>query len=418
MKVDVYPSKVSGSITPPPSKSFLHRAIISASLAKGHSTINNIILSDDVLATVNAFKSLGVQIDINNNSFDITSNGYGSFNKNIEVDCNESGSTIRFLIPILSNNNFAYFKGKTSLINRPFNVYEDIFKKQGLVFYKSGNSIITKGQLSPGKYIVPGDISSQFISGLLFVLPLLNGDSTIEIVGDFESKQYVDMTVNILKRFGVNITKNKNIFYIKKNQKYVSTSIDAEIDYSQMAFFAVLGTINNDIKIMGLNDDSMQPDRKIIDIINLMGGKIKKDHNSLNIYKSKTYGITIDVSQSPDIAPILGILASSSLGTTNLINAKRLIIKESNRLLSIYNTLIKFGVKIDLGEDSLTIHGPSKFKSNIFDSYNDHRIVMMIAIAATIAKDKVTIKGAEAVKKSYPNFFQDLEKLGVKIKYL
>lgn len=218
MKVDVYPSKVSGSITPPPSKSFLHRAIISASLAKGHSTINNIILSDDVLATVNAFKSLGVQIDINNNSFDITSNGYGSFNKNIEVDCNESGSTIRFLIPILSNNNFAYFKGKTSLINRPFNVYEDIFKKQGLVFYKSGNSIITKGQLSPGKYIVPGDISSQFISGLLFVLPLLNGDSTIEIVGDFESKQYVDMTVNILKRFGVNITKNKNIFISKKSK--------------------------------------------------------------------------------------------------------------------------------------------------------------------------------------------------------
>ena len=418
MKVDVYPSKVSGSITPPPSKSFLHRAIISACLAKGRSTINNIILSDDVLATVNAFKSLGVQININDNSFGITSNGYESFNKNIEVDCNESGSTIRFLIPILSNDNFAYFKGKTSLINRPFNVYKDIFKKQGLMFYKSGDNIITKGQLSPGKYIVPGDISSQFISGLLFILPLLNGDSTIEIVGDFESKQYVDMTVNILKRFGVNITKNKNIFYIKKKQKYVSTSITAEIDYSQMAFFAVLGTINNGIKIMGLSDYSMQPDRKIIDIIDLMGGKVKKDHNSINIYKSKTYGITIDVSQSPDIAPILGVLAASSYGTTNLVNAKRLIIKESNRLLSIYNTLIKFGVKIDLGEDLLKIDGPSKFKSNVFDSYNDHRIVMMIAIAATIAKDKVTIKGAEAVKKSYPNFFQDLEKLGVKIKYL
>ncbi len=418
MKVEVYPSKVSGSITPPPSKSFLHRAIISASLAKGHSTINNIILSNDVLATINALRSVGVQININNNSLDIISNGYESFNNKIEVDCNESGSTIRFLIPILSNNDFAYFKGKTSLINRPFSVYEDIFEKQGLVFYKNDNIIVTKGRLSPGKYVVSGDISSQFISGLLFVLPLLNGDSTIEIEGDFESKQYVDMTVNILKRFGVNIAKNKNIFYIKKNQKYISTSINAEIDYSQMAFFAVLGTINNDIKIRGLNNNTLQPDRKILDIINLMGGNVTQTDNLLNIYKSQTYGNTIDISQSPDIAPILGVLAASSVGTTNIINAKRLIIKESNRLLSIYNTLIKFGVKIDLGEDSLTIHGPSQFNSGIFDSYNDHRIVMMIAIAATIAKDKITIKGAEAVKKSYPYFFRDLENLGVKIKYL
>ena len=380
MKIDIFPSKVQGEIRPPASKSFLHRAIISACLACGHSRINNIVLSDDVLATVNAFKTLGVNIEVNKDSFDIYSKGFDGFTRNVDIDCNESGSTIRFLIPILSNTNFAYFKGKSSLISRPFNIYETIFKDRDLIFKKTSNTITTKGGLSPGNYIVPGDISSQFISGLLFVLPLLDGDSTIKITKNFESRRYVEMTVNILKSFGVKVRYSDRTFYIPGNQKYLPNTVNSEIDYSQMAFFAVLGIVNNDIKITDINYDSLQPDIKIIDIIlnsqlclidkitgndfkniryvfrkyennikamkinediidiiRSMGGNIKTDNKSITFCKSQTSGIEIDVSQCPDIAPILGVLGAVSNGVTNIVNAKRLTMKESNRLLSTFN---------------------------------------------------------------------------------
>jgi len=417
MKVEVFPSKVSGSIQPPASKSFLHRAIICACLAKGHSTINNIILSDDVMATVQAFRSMGVSITVNDNSFDIYSDGFESFSSSVDIDCNESGSTIRFLIPILSNDDFAYFKGKSSLISRPFDIYESLYTSKGLVFEKDNTKITTKGRITSGNYEVRGDVSSQFISGLLFVLPMLEGDSTIKIVGNFESEQYVNMTVDLLKRFNVNVRKIDKTFFIKNSQKYRSTTINAETDYSQMAFYAVLGIVNNTIEINGINEDSLQPDKQILDIITNMGGKIEKNNNSVKIHKSETTGMQIDVSQCPDIAPILGVLGSVSKGVTKIVNARRLVMKESNRLLSTYNTLKKYGVEVIMDEDSLTIFETEKLRGNVFDSYNDHRIAMTAAIAATIADSKVTILNAEAINKSYPTFYQDLEKLGVKIKY-
>jgi len=417
MKIDVYPSTVSGSIQPPASKSFLHRAIISACLARGHSTINNIILSEDVIATVQAFRDIGVSIEVNGNAFEIDSEGIECFSKNIDVNCNESGSTIRFLIPILSNNNFAYFKGKSSLFSRPFDIYESLYKKLGLVFIKESDKIITKGTINSGDYEVRGDISSQFISGLLFVLPLLKGDSTIKITGNFESEQYVDLTVDVLKHFGVNVRKMKHTFFITGNQKYHPITINAETDYSQMSFFAVLGIVNNSLEITGINYDSYQPDLQILSIIDEMGGKIVKNKNSVLIYKSKILGKQIDVSQYPDIAPILGVLGSVASGVTKITNAKRLVMKESNRLLSTFKTLERYGVEAEMKEDSITIIGGKQLHGNVFDSFNDHRIAMTIAIAATIADSKVTILNAEAINKSYPTFYHDLEKLGVRIKY-
>lgn len=417
MKVDIYPSTVSGSIQPPASKSFLHRSIISACLARGHSTINNIILSEDVMATVQAFRDVGVSIEINGDSFDVYSEGIESFSEQVVVNCNESGTTMRFLIPILSNTNFAYFKGKSSLMNRPYDVYESIYKKLGLVFIKESDKIITKGNIISGDYEVRGDISSQFISGLLFVLPLLKGDSTIKIIGNFESKQYVDMTVDILRRFGVNVRKINQTFFIEGNQKYRPIIINAETDYSQMAFFAVLGIVNNNLEITGINYDSFQPDLRILDIIDEMDGEIVKTKNAVLIRKSKILGKQIDVSQCPDIAPILGVLGSVASGVTKITNAKRLVMKESNRLLSTFITLETYGVDVEMKEDSIVIIGGKELHGNVFDSFNDHRIAMTVAIAATIADSKVTILNAEAINKSYPTFYQDLEKLGVRIKY-
>jgi 3-phosphoshikimate 1-carboxyvinyltransferase len=296
-------------------------------------------------------------------------------------------------------------------------IYEDIFKSQNLEYNITSNSITTIGKISPGKYVVPGNISSQFISGLMFILPTLHEDSSIEIIDDFESSNYVDMTVSILKSFSIIIERTNNGFFIKGNQEYKPTEIIAETDFSQLAFFGVLGTINSNIRIDNIDFTSLQPDKRVISIIEEMGGVVTKGRNYAIFSKTQTSGITIDVSQSPDIAPILTVLAAKSLGITKIINAKRLVIKESNRLLSSFETLKKLGVNVEMGEDNLTIYHTKKFNGGVFDSYNDHRIAMTIAIAATIADSKTTILNAEAVNKSYPDFYKDLEALGVKIKY-
>lgn len=418
MKVEVYPSKVKGSVTPPPSKSFLHRMIICASLAKGTSTIHNVSYSEDIIATLSAFESIGVKIDKFPNKIIIESDGLSHLQQEKHINCNESGSTIRFLIPIFTSKYRCLFTGNSTLFNRPFSVYEDIYNSQGITWNKSCQSIITKGALKPGKYIIPGDISSQFISGLLFILPTLDGDSIIEVTKKFESSQYVALTVSVMKMFGINIDKIGNIYKITGNQKYTSKDVKSENDYSQLAFFAVLGIINNNIQICGFNQNSLQPDRKIIDFIEDMNGSVIRTDNTLEFVKSNTTGTTIDVSQSPDIAPILGLLAACSKGQTNIINAKRLIIKESNRLQSTYEILKKLGVEVYIENDSLIIHGSKTLRGNEFDSYNDHRIVMTLAIAGTICDSKLTINHAEAVNKSYPNFFKDLQSLGAEIKYI
>lgn len=417
MIVDIYPSKVDGMIAPPPSKSFLHRAIISASLAEGTSTINRVVYNEDVLATIGAFETLGVQIDKQEDRLIITSSGHLIFSDNIQIDCHESGSTIRFLIPILSNNMKVLFTGNSSLFKRPFNVYENLYRERGLVFETYEKSILTQGRLSPGVYEVSGSISSQFISGLLFALPLMNGDSVIRVSGNFESVDYVNLTLEVLRRFGINIIKNGNQFFVKGNQKYIPTNIDAETDLSQAAFFAVLGIVNSDIKIEGVNSESIQPDRAILSYISTMGGYLNIEDNQICIKKSETRGIDIDISQSPDIGPIIALLCAKSKGTSNIYNAKRLRMKESDRLLSTYETLKRFGVNVSVTEDSLTIHGVSEFQGGTFDSFNDHRMAMMIAIGATVANSKVTILNAEAVNKSYPHFYKDLQSLGAEIKY-
>ncbi|MCK5731975.1 MAG: 3-phosphoshikimate 1-carboxyvinyltransferase [Tenericutes bacterium] len=415
MKVEVYPSKVSGEIIPPSSKSFLHRSIICAALSNGVTKINNVIYSEDVVATIEVFESIGVAIERSANNLVISSGGRSSFNINNPINCNESGSTIRFLIPILSNNKKVSFTGKTSLLSRPMSIYEDIFLNQGLLFKNDNTSIVTEGEIKPGNFSVQGDISSQFISGLLFILPLLNGDSSIEIIGTFESSNYVDMTISILRNFSIIVEQNENTFFVKGNQTFVPTEIISENDFSQLAFYAVLGTINNDIRINNINFDSFQPDRRIIDVVQSARGIVEKGSNYAIFKHSETQGFTFDVGQSPDIAPILAVLAVFSVGKTRLINAKRLVMKESNRLLTTYKSLKKLGANIIMGDDYLEIVGTQKLQGNLCDSFNDHRIAMTLAIAATVSESKITIDNAEAINKSYPNFYEDLKSLGVKI---
>lgn len=418
MKVKVYPGFASGQISVPPSKSLLHRAIISACLAKGKSVVKNIVLSEDIKATIEAFKRLGIKIQKEENSLIIYGKGDLSFVGDETINCNESGSTIRFIIPIFTNSKGIKITGKSSLLKRPLSIYEELFKKNNLTFERKTSNIFLKGELPHGVFEVAGNVSSQFISGLMFALPLKTNDSIIKIIGNLESKRYVDMTIFVLSKFGIEITQYEDSYYIKGNQKYKNTNYIVESDFSQLAFFAVAGTINGEIKINNVNLDSLQPDKEIINIIRKMEGKIHKDKGSLIFSKTQTIGIDIDVSQSPDIAPILSILGGLSLGQTNILNAKRLRIKETDRLKATNDILKKLGVRSQIYQDSLIILGQKHFNSNTFNSYNDHRMVMSLAIAALRANKPIIINRAEAINKSYPHFFEDLQSLGIKVEYL
>lgn len=418
MKVKVHPGFAQGQVKIPPSKSLLHRSIICASLANGKSVIKNVIYSEDIKATINAFKTLGVKISKLEDSLEVIGSGTLSIVGDEVIDCKESGSTLRFLIPILANSKGVFLTGKESLLNRPLNIYEELFKDRDLSLIKHGEKIHIKGELKSGEYELKGNVSSQFISGLLFSLPTKNGDSIIKVVGNYESKKYVDLTVSVLKDFGINIHEQNNVYYIKGNQSYLPSDYKVESDCSQLAFFAVAGIINGDIKVSNINPESLQPDSEIISIIKAMDGKVLKEKNSLRFIKSQTKGIDIDVSQHPDIAPILSILAALSENTTNILNAKRLRIKESDRLTAINQILNSLGIKTKIVEDNYQIWGKEFFTSNTFDSYNDHRMVMSLAVAALRANKPIIIERAEAVNKSYPHFFEDLQSLGIKVEYL
>ena len=418
MRVKVYPGFAQGQIMVPPSKSLLHRSIICACLANGKSVIKNVVYSDDIKATINAFKTLGIQINKIENALEINGDNNLSIFGDEIIDCQESGSTLRFLLPLLTNKKGIYFSGKESLLNRPLNVYDDVFRISGITFERREKLLFLKNELKPGNYKVLGNVSSQFISGLLFALPLKDGDSKITIIGNLESKKYVDMTIDVMSKFGINIIIKDNAYFIKGNQKYKPAEYKVESDFSQLAFFAVAGIINGDVKIINSANESLQPDVEIINIIKKMGGKVFKEKNTLHFVKSTTRGLDIDVSQHPDIAPIISILSALSEGTSNILNAKRLRIKETDRLSAITQILTLLGIKCYSFEDRYNIVGSDKFLANSFESYNDHRMVMSIAVAALRADGPVVINGAEAVNKSYPHFFEDLESLGIKVEYL
>lgn len=421
MKVKIYPSRCSGDIKIPSSKSMGHRAIICASLAKGKSIISNLDYSDDILATIEGMKKLGAKIECEKDRLIIQ--GIENF-ENIKgdvIDCKESGSTLRFFIPIFSlTGKKITFVGKNRLLKRPQKIYENIFKNQGLHYYHDENKIEIEGKLGANEYFVDGNISSQFISGLLFTLPLLNQDSTININPPFESASYIDLTIEVLQEFGIKIEKITPLkFKIIGNQKYINKDYTVEGDYSQLAFFAVLGALNNNIKCIGLNHNSKQGDKEILNILNKSGIKIEKISNGYIIYKGNPQGCEIDLGNCPDLGPILNILAMNGKGEFKIFNAGRLRLKESDRIYAMEEELKKLDVDIRTTEEDIYIKGKKRYLGNIeVFGHKDHRIVMSLAIAGTMLEKPIIIDGAEAVEKSYPKFFEDLEKLNIKIEYL
>lgn len=414
MKIEINPTKLSGLVQAPPSKSMAHRAMIAAALANGTSRIENIAFSDDMIATIGAVEHLGAKVIKGEDFVEITGNAGVFPVNNFTVDCIESGSTLRFLIPIASLSKAKVeFTGKGRLMYRPQDVYAKIFTTNNLYFNQTNEKITIEGSLKPDIYEIDGSISSQFITGLLFTLPLLNGNSQIKITEPFESRSYVDLTIEIMALFGVNITwLDANTLNIAGNQTFKSMNYRVEGDCSQAAFWAVLGAVQGNIAISDINPQTKQGDRAVFEVLKRAGADIFAVADKLYFKKSKLKGVEIDLADCPDLGPILMVLGLFCEGETTLINAGRLRVKESDRIAAMESEIKKIGGNIKVIDEVIYVNSGAKLHDADLISHNDHRIAMAMTIAGVLANIKLTIDEAEAINKSYPNFYQVVNTLG------
>lgn len=418
LKLD--PVKLKGEVKIPPSKSMAHRAVICAALSSGVSKVENIDYSEDIIATIEGMKTLGAVITKHDDYIKVQ----GIFNeenireKSRVIDCNESGSTLRFLVPIsLLFNGTTKFIGRGNLGKRPLTTYYNIFDIQEIKYTsQEGNlNLLLNGVLKSGDFKVEGNVSSQFITGLMFTLPLLDGDSKIIITTEMESKGYVDLTLSAMKDFGVEIINNNyKEFIIKGNQRYNSRNYRVEGDYSQAAFFLCADALGSEVVLKDLELNSLQGDKEVIEILERMNVEITSSKDGvIGKVGSNLKATVIDGSQCPDIIPVLAVASALSKGTTKIINSSRLRIKECDRLKAITTELLKLGADIKETEDGLIIEGKEGFLGGVdVWSWNDHRIAMSLAIAATRCKNSIILNDFECISKSYPNFFEDYKKLG------
>ncbi len=404
MPITIFPTQLHGTVTPPPSKSQTHRLIILSALANGESTITNFVPSEDLLATIRAMHALGAQIALDGNTLHIRGiNPYRIWTDSLpQIDCGESGTTLRFLLPIaLAVAGGGIFTGSARLMERPLAPYFDIFRRQGIQFSLKNNTLTVQGQLLPGEYRLAGNVSSQFFSGLLLALPLLNEPSVLIPVRQLESSSYLTMTLYALSQFGVHIPATLSLppqYHIPSNAVYHPQNLSVEADWSQAAFWYAAAGVGNAVTVAGMDKSSLQGDRVMLDYSTLLGQR---------------GDVSIDISDCPDLAPALAVWGALREGQLHLTNAARLRLKESDRLATITDTLTALGADIYEEADSLTIRGKSSLAGGVtVDCHNDHRIAMMLAIAATRCMQPVTLTGARCVNKSYPHFWQDYTALG------
>lgn len=402
-----------GVIQVPTSKSLAHRAIIIAGLCEEESLIRNVSFSKDIEATLSGMQSLGANIFIDENGIYIQQGNQSS--GSAVIDAYESGSTLRFLIPYsLIHKNKVHFIGHGKLGIRPLEVYYDLFRKQNIKYRtkKDKLDLMIEGQLKADRFQIPGNISSQFITGLMIACSQLDQDSLIEVTSPLESEAYVQLTMDVLKEFGIVVTKNETSYSILGNQKGKACEYEVEGDFSQAAFFLVADVLGADITINNLNLKSHQADRSVIDILERMGAELIKDKNGYRMKAEHLHSIDIDASSCPDIIPVISLACLKAEGTSHIYNAKRLRYKECDRLKAICEVIGQSGGIVTEKEDEIMITGGGALKGGIYSDYNDHRMVMMEAVLAMMTETPVTIKNWECVSKSYPDFFEDYKKLG------
>lgn len=408
-----------GTVNVPPSKSDVHRAIICAAMANGVSRISPVALSNDIKATIGCIKALGADAVLENNV--LTVDGTNMYkNKTALLDCGESGSTLRFFIPIAAVGNInATFVGKGKLPQRPIGIFTEALPKAGTVCKTEGGlPLEIKGQLKSGIFEIPGNVSSQFITGLLLALPILEGDSEIVLTSPLESVGYIAMTIRTMKQFGVNIQATEKGWHIKGGQSYKTCDYTTDGDWSQAAFFMVLGAVSGKVTVKGVAKDSTHGDKKCAEILARFGAKVTQLDNEVTVEKGKLKAITVDASQIPDLVPVLSVCAAFAEGTTKIINAERLRIKECDRLKATAELLNNLGGKVKELSDGLEITGVSSLKGGNVNGYNDHRIVMSAAVCAARSDEDITATFAMSINKSYPDFYIDYNSIGGKANVL
>lgn len=409
MKVTITPHKLTGTIEAIPSKSHAHRVLIAqrlAQLAGGSVSLQIPSFSKDIEATKACLAALDEDAP--------------------RLDCNESGSTIRFMIPVtMALKETATFIGSGKLPQRPLSPLKEEMEAHGCTFEMTGNvgddvEICTiNGRLKAGDYHLAGNVSSQFITGLLFALPILDGDSTLALTTKLESAGYVDLSLDVLRAFGITIEETTNdegfiVYNIPGGQTYVEPEgMRIQGDWSNASFWLAAGALGDGITCTGLDMNSSQRDKEFVNVLMDMGADVTIDGDAITVARgSGLNSISYSIAQTPDMAPILAVVMASADGISHAKDAARLKIKESDRLMTIYETISDLGGDIMLGDDSFKVYGNPTMTGGVVSSYNDHRIAMAAAIASCICEEPVIIEDAQAVNKSYPNFYEDFAALG------
>ena len=411
--------QIGGAIAAPPSKSMAHRAVLCAALAKGTSHIRNLEFSKDIAATLAAAGQLCARVTTGEN--DAVVEGLGQFLPvSAPVDCCESGSTLRFLIPLASlTGQEITFVGRGRLMERPQSVYEELYRAKGLRFEQTPSGLTVEGTLSGGDYTLAGNVSSQFISGLLFALPLLAGTSTLRLLPPVESRSYIDMTRAVQAAFGVESRwLDETTLEIPGGQEYHPCDYTVEGDYSQAAFPAVLGAVAGGVTLTGLAEKTLQGDAAILDILRRCGAAFTPTAAGIVFERAPLHGTDIDLADCPDLGPVLMVLGLLCEGTTVIRNAERLRIKESDRIEAMETELRKCGGVLSSEGGTITITGCAgalHAPDEVLSGHNDHRVVMSLAVLALAAGLKLPIAEAEAVTKSWPNFFTAIKPLGAEV---
>ncbi len=419
MNAKCTPSQISGTIRTISSKSDAHRILICAALSQNETKINCNVMSKDIAATICCLKAMGTEISVDGDVITVVPN---DFNKKAEIDCNESGSTLRFLMPVVSALGIdTTINGSGRLPERPISPLKEEMEKKGVTFHTDNNfPLHLTGQLQSGEYEIKGNVSSQFITGLLLALPLLNGDSRIKLIPPVESKSYLDITISVLKKFGIEIEEQENLYIIKGNQKYISPrEIIVDGDWSNASFFLCAGALSeNGVTVTDLDMNSPQGDKKILDVLKKMGADVTINSTEITVKKNELNGITVDASDIPDAVPIISVVASACNGDTKIINAQRLRIKESDRIKSVVEMINSVGGKVEETDDGMIIHGGMTLNGGKVNGYNDHRIVMSASILSCLCKSNVEITDSNAVEKSYPDFWSCFNKMGGNVNVL
>lgn len=413
MNVICTPASVAGKIKAISSKSDAHRLLICAALSDCATKIHCNVMSKDIAATVDCLKNMGADIKVSDGVITVTPN---TFKEKAELDCGESGSTLRFLLPVVSALGIdTTITGHGRLPERPLSPLKEEMERMGVTYNTGSNfPLHLTGKLQAGEYELAGNVSSQFISGLLFALPILNSDSKIRLIPPVESRSYLNITVSALRKFGIEIIEEENLYIIKGNQKYISPrEITVDGDWSNSSFFLCAGALNkNGVTVEDLDINSPQGDKAILKVLENMGADVQINGTEITVKKNKLRGVTVDAADIPDAVPIISVVAAMCEGETRVINAGRLRIKESDRIKAINQMLTAVGGKAEEAADGLIIKGKEKLIGGVVEGCNDHRIVMAAAILSNFCESTVEITDAQAVSKSYPHFFEDFNKMG------